>query len=142
MFYVIACEEDEISTNRSQTGSSPHSNSSNHSGRDSPSSTALSFSSQITKKHLNNKRYATDDLNSCPSKPTVSKKQRNSTLNKEHDIQNEVKDGSSSENSDYDESNSERDEEKGSTIKIGGRYFTDDQEEKKVSVCICCHLFI
>ena len=126
----------------SQTGSSPNSNSSNHSGRESPSSKALSFSPQINKKQHTNKRYATDDLNRGPPKTNDSKKQRNNTLNKADDIQNEVKEESSSENSDYDESNSERDEEKCSTNKMGTRYFMDDEDDEKVSIYICCHLHL
>ena len=141
MFYAVACEEDDISTNMSQTGSSPNSNSSNLSGRESPSSKALSYSPQINKKHLTNKGYATDDINRRPSKPNDSKKQRNNALNKSDDIKNEVKEESSSENSDYDESNSERDEEKCSTNKMGSRYFMDDEEDEKVCIHICSHLY-
>ena len=113
----------------SQTESSPNSNSSNHSGRDTPCSKSLSYSAHNNKKQLSNKRFPPDETTRGPSK-----KHENKTMRKDEGIHVQIRNESSSENSDYDESNSERDDEKGLKFNTGSRYLTDDDADEEVSI--------
>ena len=129
LIWNLAHDEDDVSTTMSQSGS-PNSNSSNHSGRDSPLPTSLPYSSH-NKKQLNNKRYTNETKTT--SNTCNTKKRTNKVIHKKDDNKKHLTDESSSENSDFDERNSERErEDECQENFMDNRKFIDDNALEKV----------